>query len=172
MERRDELYSGNGAEPNDWDHSFNIFQRHFGPGKRILGTSAHDISTISLFRKIVELVIMFSLKLMVQALASVGAILSGVVGGWVADQWGRKCSLMFSGVPIATGYLIISYAHYSPRTCDFVLFLYVGRLLTGVGMGSIAAIVGVSCCIHCMYVADMCSLSPHVFSTACINVDL
>ena len=77
-----------------------------------------------------------------------GAIFSGVFGGCIADYWGRKCSLMFSGVPIVTGYLLISYAHYSSSTYDFVLVLYIGRLLTGIGMGSSSGIVSVSIIIN------------------------
>ncbi|CAI8006780.1 Sugar transporter ERD6-like 4, partial [Geodia barretti] len=77
------------------------------------------------------------------ALASAGAVVGGLAGGWVADRWGRKCSLMFTGVPVLVGYLFISYAHFSPVTETFVILLYVGRLLTGIAMGSSSAVVGV-----------------------------
>jgi MFS family permease len=77
------------------------------------------------------------------ALGSVGAIFSGLSGGWVADHWGRKCSLMFTGVPFMLGYLIVSYAHFSQTNEQFVLVLYAGRLLTGVGMGSASAVFNV-----------------------------
>ena len=50
---------------------------------------------------------------------------------------------MFTGVPVLVGYLFISYAHFSPVTETFVILLYVGRLLTGIAMGSSSAVVGV-----------------------------
>ena len=52
--------------------------------------------------------------------------------------------MMFTGVPILTGYLLISYAHFSHVTEHFVFILYTGRLLTGVGMGSASASICVS----------------------------
>ena len=52
--------------------------------------------------------------------------------------------MMFTGVPILTGYLLISYAHFSHVTEHFVFILYTGRLLTGVGWGSYTAVVCVS----------------------------
>ena len=73
-----------------------------------------------------------------------GAIFSGTVGGWTADRWGRKFSLMFSGIPILIGYLLISYAHFSSISRDFMIFLFAGRFMTGVGMGVVATVVCVS----------------------------
>ena len=69
-----------------------------------------------------------------------GAIVGGPIGGWMADRWGRKCSLMFCGVP----YLLISYAHYTASATVFKTLLLAGRLLTGVGMGWTSATVAVS----------------------------
>ena len=85
---------------------------------------------------------------LVQALASVGAIVGGPAGGWVADYWGRKCSLMFSGLPIATGYLLLSYAHFSSAARGFVITLYIGRFMTGLGMGAYATCISVSEYMH------------------------
>ena len=82
--------------------------------------------------------------IIIQALASVGAIFSGTVGGWIADRWGRKCSLMFTGVPYMTGYLILSYAHYSTNATIFKILLFGGRFMTGVAMGSSSVVVAVS----------------------------
>ena len=73
-----------------------------------------------------------------------GAIFSGIVGGWIADRWGRKCSLMFTGVPYMTGYLILSYAHYSTNATVFKILLFGGRFMTGVAMGSSSVVVAVS----------------------------
>ena len=77
-----------------------------------------------------------------------GAIFSGIVGGWIADRWGRKCSLMFSGIPFVTGYLILSYAHYSANATAFEILLFAGRFMTGVAMGSVSVVVPVSDHMH------------------------
>ena len=80
----------------------------------------------------------------IQALAPLGAILGGPIGGWISQHWGRKCSLMFCGVPYLTGYLMISYAHYASTTTIFRALLLSGRLISGMGFGWGSAIVPVS----------------------------
>ena len=85
-----------------------------------------------------------------------GAIFSGIVGGCIADRWGRKCSLMFTGVPYVAGYLTLSYAHYSTNATIFKIFLFGGRFMTGVGMGSTSVVVPVS--EYIMLLESQCSL--------------
>ena len=79
-----------------------------------------------------------------QAFGFAGAILGGPVGGWIADRWGRKCSLVYCGLPYLAGYLVISYAHYAPTATAFKSILLAGRLLTGVGLGWGSAVGPVS----------------------------
>lgn len=69
---------------------------------------------------------------------------SGPVSGWAADRWGRKCAMMFTGIPCLAGYLILSYAHYSSTATTFVILLFTGRFISGVGMGCISSVVSVS----------------------------
>ena len=64
-----------------------------------------------------------------------GAIFGGLVGGWIADRFGRKCGMMFCGVPYLIGYLLFSYAHYASTASLFFALLFVGRFSTGFGMG-------------------------------------
>ena len=86
-----------------------------------------------------------------QALAPVGAIFGGPVGGWVADRWGRKCSMMFCGVPYLIGYALMSYAHYIPSAIPFKVFLMIGRFISGLGMGWASAVSPVSCLTYCKF---------------------
>lgn len=73
-----------------------------------------------------------------------GAIVGGPIGGWIAQKWGRKCSLMFSGVPFMIGYLLLSYAHYTSTPNDFRAVLLTGRFTCGIGIGWSSAVVPVS----------------------------
>ena len=59
----------------------------------------------------------------------------GPISGVIADQCGRKTSLVLSSVPYFTGYLMISYAHYLPSATSFKCFVLIGRILTGIGVG-------------------------------------
>ena len=78
-----------------------------------------------------------------QAIAPIGALFGGPIGGSIADRWGRKCSLMFTGVPYMTGYLILSYAHYASTATTFKALLLTGRFLTGLGLGWASAVTPV-----------------------------
>lgn len=84
------------------------------------------------------------LKISQQALSQVGALFGGPIGGFVADRFGRKCSMLFSGLPYLVGYMIISYAHYSPWAVVFQTLLLFGRFVSGFGMGWASAVVSVS----------------------------
>ena len=43
--------------------------------------------------------------------------------------------MIFAGVPYLIGYLLLSYAHYSPTATAFKTLLMIGRFVSGVGMG-------------------------------------
>ena len=73
-----------------------------------------------------------------------GAIFGGPIGGLVADNCGRKCAMLFSGVPYIIGYMILSYGHYTPSATAFKALLLTGRFISGVGMGWASAVVSVS----------------------------
>ena len=77
-------------------------------------------------------------------MATVGAVLGGPVGGWIADRWGRKCSMMFCGIPYLIGYLVLSYAHYTGDVLVFNALLMSGRALAGFGMGWASTVAPVS----------------------------
>jgi len=70
-----------------------------------------------------------------QAFASVGALFGRPITGWIADHWGRKMALLFTGVPYLVGYLMIALAHLIGDVTAFKAVLLTGRLLTGVGIG-------------------------------------
>ena len=97
---------------------------------------------------ICDIVQRVQVSLFPQALAPVGAIFGGPFGGWIADRWGRKCSLMFNGVPYLVGYLILSYAHYAPTATVFKAVLLAGRFMAGLGMGWSSSVCPVSPKLH------------------------
>ena len=80
-----------------------------------------------------------------QAVALFGAMVGGPVGGFIADQWGRKSSLVLCAVPVVFGYLVISYAHYLPTAVSFKAVLLTGRFFTGIGLGWGIMVGPVSC---------------------------
>ena len=61
-----------------------------------------------------------------------------------ADRFGRKVSMLFSGLPYLAGYMMISYAHFSASATAFKALLLIGRFVTGIGMGWASAVVSVS----------------------------
>ena len=77
-------------------------------------------------------------------MAPVGAIFGGPIGGWIIDRWGRKCGMMFCGVPYLIGYLLLSYAHYVSTALVFNVLLSGGRFFSGIGMGWASAVSPVS----------------------------
>ena len=68
----------------------------------------------------------------------------GQFGGFFADRFGRKFSMLFSGLPYLAGYIMISYAHFSASATAFKALLLIGRFVTGIGMGWASAVVSVS----------------------------
>ena len=85
------------------------------------------------------------MNLLIQAVALFGAMAGGPVGGSIADQWGRKISLVLCVVPVVFGFLVISYAHYLPTAVSFKAVLLIGRFFTGIGLGWGTNVGPVSC---------------------------
>ena len=90
----------------------------------------------------------------IQSLAPLCAVFGGPLGGWIADRWGRKCGMMFCGVPYLIGYLFLSYAHYTLTATTFIALLLIGRSFAGLGMGWSTAVCPVS--ILCYHLYNYC----------------
>lgn len=65
----------------------------------------------------------------------IGAIFGGPLGGWLADRYGRKLSLVLNSFPYLCGYFVILSSLSASSGVVFKVLLMVGRFLTGVGMG-------------------------------------
>lgn len=70
------------------------------------------------------------------SLVTIGAIFGSVIGGWVIDKLGRKGTIMFCTIPFVLGWLLICFA-------QSVAMLYSGRIITGLGCGTISLTVPV-----------------------------
>lgn len=66
----------------------------------------------------------------------VGGIIGGPPAGFVSDRYGRKVSIVISGLLFGAGYTIIAFAKVkSLNPQAFKSFLMIGRLVTGIGSG-------------------------------------
>ena len=73
----------------------------------------------------------------------IGALVGGLIAGWLVEYFGRQLSLMFSSVPMVVGWIMILTTH----SIDGPLFrplLFTGRFFTGVGAGCLSLNVPVS----------------------------
>ncbi|XP_011402949.1 PREDICTED: facilitated trehalose transporter Tret1-like [Amphimedon queenslandica] len=70
------------------------------------------------------------------AMAPIGAIFGAAIAGFLSDVFGRKLTLILTGLPHVIGWLFLagSYDLQSLRPV-FILFLLIGRFLSGLGMG-------------------------------------
>ena len=68
-------------------------------------------------------------------MAPLGAIFGGPIAGWISDVLGPKMALLLLILPYLTGYMMITYAHYSCTVVGFRVVLLFGRFFTGIGMG-------------------------------------
>ncbi|GIY14315.1 facilitated trehalose transporter Tret1 [Caerostris darwini] len=65
------------------------------------------------------------------SIMALGAVLGGIVAGFLCNKLGRKGTLMISSIPFLAGWLFIAYA-------DKVAYIYIGRFITG-------SCVGIAC---------------------------
>ena len=73
----------------------------------------------------------------------IGALVGGLIAGWLVEYYGRQLSLILSSIPILTGWVMILVTH----RIDGPLFrplLFAGRFFTGVGAGCLSLNVPVS----------------------------
>lgn len=80
-----------------------------------------------------------------QAMAPIGAVVGAAAAGFLSDIFGRKLTLILTGLPHLIGWLCLA-GSYDLRNINsiFVLFLLLGRFFTGLGMGWAMLIAPVS----------------------------
>jgi len=74
----------------------------------------------------------------------IGALIGSLIGGLMADQTGRKSSLVATGIPNFFGWMVIILSFYSKSSQEFKVLILTGRFLTGIASGWISAAVPVS----------------------------
>lgn len=70
------------------------------------------------------------------SLTPIGSLVGALIGGWLTHSLGRKLSTMLTCLPLALGWLSIVAA-------DRLCWLYIGRVLTGVGNGMSSLVTSV-----------------------------
>ena len=70
-------------------------------------------------------------------MAALGAMLGALIGLYTIDKFGRKFNIMMCSLPFVAGWTMVAAAR------DLSLF-FVGRFITGVGVGVISLTVPVS----------------------------
>ena len=73
----------------------------------------------------------------------VGALIGGLIAGWLVEYFGRQLSLMLSSVPLVAGWVMILLTH-GINGPLFRPLLFTGRFFTGVGAGCLSLNVPVS----------------------------
>ena len=84
----------------------------------------------------------------------IGALLGGLIAGWLVEYFGRQLSLMFSSMPLVVGWAMILVTH----GIDGPLFrplLFTGRFFTGVGAGCLSLNVPVNIKIPSLIISGL-----------------
>ena len=70
------------------------------------------------------------------SLAALGAVLGGPIAGYLSDKTGRRGSVIYGALPYIGGWvaIICGSAYIQSTPSPYILF-YIGRILTGIGMG-------------------------------------
>lgn len=68
-------------------------------------------------------------------MAPIGAVFGGALAGWSIDGFGRKPTLILTGVPNFIGYTALGVSWYIKKKIYFDVVLLLGRFLTGFGIG-------------------------------------
>jgi MFS family permease len=65
----------------------------------------------------------------------IGGIFGGPIGGILSDSLGRKMSLVLNSIPLGGGYFMLLYTYLISDGVMFKVLLFMGRFLTGIGIG-------------------------------------
>ena len=87
-------------------------------------------------------------------MSAIGGLLGAPIAGWLVDNSGRQFTMVLCSIPLTIGWLLILI------TIDitgplFRPLLFAGRVLAGLGIGSISLVVPVSLC-YCYLVTFLC----------------
>ncbi len=101
-----------------------------------------------------------------QSLCLIGALFGSLLAWPTSEFFGRKISLILSGIPVTLGWLMIALAHLAPHSSTFYGVLLTGRMLTGVFYGWTSVCVPVSFSMYAQNFAEsdrssytLCSIS-------------
>lgn len=87
---------------------------------------------------------------------TVGALVGGPLGGWFIEKLGRKRTILLSNIPFLFGYCLMIAA-------SNVWYLFIGRLLTGLGSGMTTVAVP-------MYIAEIATKSRRGQLGSCVQL--